>query len=147
MASKILILLDGISVRNEVLEYSLELAKRMEYSLILLLLLEYGADEIANIEGDHPKDLSTTIKNKMVNYMEKIHTEGINVEAEVRIGDPSSELLKFLAEIGSIETIVWGGQNNVGNKKEMHKKSHWLLKIKSLMKCPVVFPVEDETNN
>ena len=147
MTSRILILLDCITVRNEVIEYSLELAKRMESSLILLLLLAYGTDGMTKVEDENPGDLSVTIRDKMLNYMGKIHTEGIRVEAEVRIGDPSSELLKFLAEIGSIETIVWGGKNNVSNKKEMHKKSHWLLKIRNLVKCPVVFPVEDETNN
>jgi hypothetical protein len=147
MTSKILILLDGICIRNEVIEYSLELAKRMESSLILLLLLAYGTDMIANLEVENPGDLSTTIKDKMLNYMKRIHTEGIHVEAEARIGDPSSELLKFLAEIGSIETIVWGGQNDVGTNKEKQKKSHWLVKIRSLVKCPIVFPVEDGMNN
>lgn len=143
MPSKILIVLDGITIRNEVIEYSLELAKRMDSSLILLLLLAYGVNEIDEVHGGNNGDLSEIIKDKLLNYMEKIHTEGINVEAEVRIGDPSSELLKFLAEIGSIETIVWGGQDNVSKKKEMHKKSHWLFKIKNLVKCPVVFPVEN----
>lgn len=147
MTPKILILLDEITVRHEVIEYSLELAKRMESSLILLLLLAYGTDEVSKIENGLSKDFNETIKDKILSYMEKIHIEGINVEAEVRIGDPSSELLKFLAETGTIETIVWGGQNNIGNKKEMHRKSHWLHKIRSLVKCPIVFPVEDYTNN
>ena len=147
MTSTILILLDEISVRQEVIEYSLELAKRMESSLILLLLLAYGTDEIAKIENGNTKDFNTAIKDKILSYMEKIHTEGIKVEAEVRVGDPSSELLKFLAKIGSIETIVWGGKNNVSNTKETHKKSHWLHKIRSLVKCPIVFPIEEYKNN
>jgi len=147
MNSKILILLDGISVRNEVIEYSLELAKRMESSLIALLILTYDSDEIAEVENSKSNNLETTIKEKMITLMERIQKEGIPAEAELRIGDPSSELLKFLAEIGHIETIVWGGKDNVSNKKEMHRKSHWLHKIRSLVKCPIVFPVEDGMNN
>ncbi|MCJ7773198.1 MAG: hypothetical protein MUP22_08710 [Desulfobacterales bacterium] len=134
-------------MRNEVIEYSLELAKRMESSLILLLLLRYGTDEIARIENGHSNDLKIYIKDKMINHMEKIHAEGIHVEAELRIGDPSSELLKFLAEIGSIETIIWGGKNNLSNKKEMHKKSHWFLKTRGFVKCPIMFPVKDKMEN
>jgi len=147
MTPKILLLLDEICVRNEVIEYSLELAKRMEASLILLLLLTYDTDEVARIEREHPNDLKSYIKDKMLNHMEKIHAQGIHVEAELRIGDPSSELLKFLAEIGSIQTIVWGGKTNVCNKKEMHKKSHWLLKIRSFVECPIMFPIKDEMEN
>jgi len=147
MTAKILTLLDEITVRHEVIEYSLELAKRMESSLILLLLLSYGSDEILKINSGNAKDFSTAIKDKVLSYMEETHTGGVHVEAEVRVGDPSSELLKFLAEAGNVQTIVWGGRDNVGNKKEMEKKSHWLLKIRSLVECPIVFPVEDNRNN
>jgi len=147
MARKILVLMDEITVRHEVIEYSLELAKRMGSSLILLLLLAYGSDDIFKIESGDSKDFNTAFKDKILDYMEEIHTEGIDVEAEVRIGDPSSELLKFLAETGTIETVVWGGQNSIGDKKEMQKKSHWLHKIRNSVECPIVFPVENDRTN
>ncbi|MDY6861897.1 MAG: universal stress protein [Thermodesulfobacteriota bacterium] len=143
MEAKILFLIDTVTVRNEAIEYSLELAKRIDSSIILLLLLEYGTDELAEMERKHPEDIEAYIKSEIIHYMKKISTGGIVVEAEMRIGDPSSELLKFLAETKSIETIIWGGKTDLCNEKESNKKLHWLLKIRKSMKCPVVFPVKD----
>lgn len=142
MTAKILILLDTVNVRNEVIEYSLELAKRMNASVILLWLLTYGTEETARMERKHPDDFNKYINDEMITHMKKIHTQGVNVEAELRLGNPSSELMKFLAEIGPVETIVWGGESDVFSRKGMNKKSHWLMKIKNLVKCPVVFPVK-----
>ena len=42
---------------------------------------------------------------------------------------------RYLAETGRFEIIVWGGGPDM-----MKRKDHWLVRMKDVLKCPVVTP-------
>jgi hypothetical protein len=135
MRSKIMALFDSASIRRESLQYSMELAKRMNSILILLVILPFGGNKnpFNGIEpmikrGIHAQD-------KLEKHVEAIRKAGVAVETAVRIGTPRSELVKYLAEAGRFEIIVWGGGPDL-----IKSRDHWLARMKDVLECPVVTP-------
>lgn len=135
MHSKIMALFDSASIRRESLQYSIELAKRMNSNLILLLILPFG--EMTNpFNGIEPMiKRGLNAQEKLEKHVEAIRKAGIPVETAVRIGNPRSELVKYLAEAGRFEIIVWGGGPDL-----IKRRDHWLAKMKDILECPVITP-------
>ena len=136
MPKKVMILLESFYVRREAVQYSIELAKRMDSTLVFLLLIPLETHE--NTDGTHPLEIG--VKDAMIRHMEAAQRAGVSVEAVIKMGDPSSELMKFLAVSRTIQTIVWGGEKDLINKKSVQKRAHWLVKIKDVVEIPVVIP-------
>ena len=108
-----MVLFDSAAIRRESLQYSIELAKRMNSNLTLLVILPFEAHR----------------------------TDSSGIES-VRIGNPRSELVKYVAEAGRFETIVWGARPDL-----MKKKDHWLVRMKDTLECPVVTPfIKNDAN-
>jgi len=133
MSGKIMVLFDCLSIREEPVQYSIELAKRMDCSLSVLVLLSLDSEEV--LEAD---DLETRADRALQGALDSARRAGVEVEAEVRAGSPSSELMKFLAGARSVRTVVWGGAPSCGDP--MPDKSHWLSRMKDMLSCPVVVP-------
>jgi hypothetical protein len=74
-------------------------------------------------------------KESLEKHIEIIKNAGLSVETAVRIGNPRSELVKYVAEAGRFETIVWGAKPDL-----MRRKDHWLVRMKDTLECPVVTP-------
>ena len=135
MGHKIMALFESAAIRPESLQYSIELAKRMDSDLALLVILPF------EVPREAPNDLQPMIKrgehaqSTLKKVVETIRNEGIGVETAVRIGNPKSELVKYLAEAGRFETIVWGDRPEL-----MKSKDHWLARMKAILECPVVTP-------
>ncbi|MFO8058222.1 MAG: universal stress protein [bacterium] len=133
MAGKVMVILDSFSMAGEAVQYSIELARRMDYSLLVLILLPLDSEELKSA-----KDIEKRAQDALRPHISFARDAGVETEAEVRIGDPSSELMKFLAGARSVHTIVWGGKSDIS--RAGRKKAHWLLKIKHMLECPVVIP-------
>jgi len=140
MTRNIMLLFDSFSVRGEAVQYSIELARRMDSTLVFLMILPLDSEEEATAESDWVSNLKARIKEAIVSHMENAEETGVSVEAFVRMGDPSSELMKFLAGSRTFQTIVWGGDEDLTNKKAQKKKAHWLVKMKDVVECPVLIP-------
>lgn len=136
----ILLLFDSLTVRNEAVQYSIELAKRTDSGLVFLMLLPPETGERASAGSDRSQDLEEGIHDILMKCLEDAEKAGLFVDAVVRMGDPQSELMKFLASSRSIQTIVWGGRPDVINKGAHQKNAHWLVKIKGMAEYPVVVP-------
>ena len=130
MSSKALVLFDSMYVREEVVQYSIELAKRMDYALVILILLALDSED-AKYANDFEMRARETLEGPMMSAGQA----DIPVEAEIRMGDPASELMKFLAGSRSVDTIIWGGIRDV-----RLNKGHWLTRMKDMLDCPVVVP-------
>jgi len=128
-----MVLFDSLSVRPEAVQYSIELAKRMEYSLVILVLLALHSQE-----ADQVQDFNLRINETLRELLYAAGQSGLQVEAEVRMGNPSSELMKFLARSRSVQTIVWGGPPELAGRKR--SKDHWLMRMKDGLGCPIVIP-------
>ncbi len=140
MPNNIMVLFDSLNVRKEAMAYSIELSKRMEASLVLLMLLSLDSIEQGSMSYG-PSGLEDRVKSTLDSRVAEAGEAGISVEAVVKRGDPSSELMKFLAESGPIKLIVWGGEEDLMDAKPRRKKAHWLLKIKDMLEPPVLVPL------
>ena len=142
MKTRIMVLFDSASIRRECLQYSIELAKRMNSNLILLVILPFEVCTTAS-NGIQPMiERGVQAKESLKKHVETIRNAGISVEAAVRIGNPRSELVKYLAEAGRFEIIVWGARPDL-----MKRKDNWLVQMKDVLECPVVTPfIKNDAN-
>lgn len=142
MRTRIMLLLDSASIRRESLQYSIELAKRMNSNLTLLVILPFEVCRTASC-GIEPMVKRGVHANELLKKLvETIQRADITVDTAVRIGNPRSELVKYVAETGRFEIIVWGG-----NPDLMKRKDHWLARMKDILECPVVTPfIKNDAN-
>jgi len=138
MSRKTMLLFDSFTVRREAVQYAIELAKRTNTGLVVLVLL--SADEDDPEAADELSHELSRFEKSLIGHMESAQAAGISAEAVVKTGDPSSEFVKFLAASGSLQTIVWGGQQELARASVRGKKPHWLIRMKDVVECPVVVP-------
>jgi hypothetical protein len=136
----ILVLFDSLSIRSEAVQYSIELAKRTDCELIILMLLSAEIDDSAPMPRKFPSEAHLEVQDALFVQAEEVENAGVAVRAVVRTGDPHSELMKFLAGSTATQTIIWGGRSDLMDQKGQQKKSHWLVKTKGLLEIPVVIP-------
>jgi hypothetical protein len=126
---KIMVLFEDGKIRKETVLYAVELARRMESALSVLMLLTDGETKSKDfVEAD----LDTIV--------ETIQKYGIQAKREIRYGDKTSELLKFLAADCHPSTIVWGSNDKVITKRG-GKPGHWLTKAAKHVGCSIVSPI------
>jgi hypothetical protein len=141
---KILILLDSPEVRSEVTTYSVELARRMGAGLHLLMLLRW---EGSPGDGDPPSAVlykQETLREDgrivLKDCLEEIRGLGVEVVGEVRQGDRSSELLKYLADHKPFQAVVWGGNEVYLRRRRTPVRTHWLERVRDELECTLVVP-------
>jgi len=142
MKSQIMVLFDSAAIRRESLQYSIELAKRMNSNLTLLVILPFEVSRTAS-NGIKPMiKRGVQAKESLKKHIETIENAGLSVETAVRIGNPRSELVKYVAESGRFEIIIWGARPDL-----MKRKDHWLVRMKDTLECPVVTPfIKNDAN-
>ena len=126
---KILVLLEDGIIQEESVLYSIELARRLELPIALLMLVS-DESNISDAEQILVKEL-----------MEPIAQARVEVSQEVRAGDKATELLKYLARNSSLTTIVWGSGRRMVGKLGVGKTHHWLNRMKGLIPCSIVSPI------
>ena len=135
MVPQIIVLFDSTLIRRESLQYSIELAKRMNANLTLLVILPFEVSTTAS-KGIVPMiKRAIQAKELLKKNIEPIKNAALSVETAVRIGNPKSELVKYIAEAGRFEIIVWGASPDL-----MKKQGHWLVQMKDTLQCPIVTP-------
>ena len=72
--------------------------------------------------------------------IEKIRGFGVETRGAVRQGDPSSELLKYLAKHQPFQAVVWGGNETFVRRKRTPVRTHWLERIRDQLDCTLVVP-------
>jgi hypothetical protein len=125
----IIILFEDGKIRSETVSYAVELARRMESELSVLMLMSDGGPERKKM-----------IEGALEAILERIRQYGIPSKMEIRHGDKISELLKFLASDRHPSTIVWGSNDNVITKRGA-KPGHWLTKAARHVGCAIVSPI------
>ena len=138
-----MVICEPLSLREEAVQYSIELAKRMETGLVFLMILPLTKSEFTTRVPNAPllenDELEDQIKRELTTAMDQAQKAGLKAEAVVKMGEPASELMKFLAQQGSFQAIVWGGKDIPRHKKSLHK-DHWLAKIQEELECPLLIP-------
>jgi hypothetical protein len=135
MRPQIMVLFDSAFIRPESIRYSIELAKRMNSTLTLLVILPFEVNPAASGAIEPMIKRGAEAEKSLEEHIEPIKNAGLSVETAVRIGNPKSELLKYVAESGRFEIIIWGATPDL-----MKKKDHWLVQMKNTLECPVITP-------
>jgi len=142
MRPQIMALFDSASMRRESLKYSIELAKRMNATLTLLVILPFEVSRNTSNDIEPMIKRGVQAEELLKKHVEPIKNTGLSVETAVRIGNPRSELVKYIAEAGRFEIIVWGAKPDL-----MKKKDHWLVRMKDTLECPVITPfIKNDAN-
>jgi hypothetical protein len=135
MRPQIMVLFDSASIRPESIRYSIELAKRMNSTLTLLVILPFEVNPTVSGGIEPMIKRGAEAEKSLKQHIEPIKNAGLAVETAVRIGNPKSELVKYIAESGRFEIIIWGATPEL-----MKKKDHWLVRMKNTLECPVITP-------
>jgi len=132
-----LLLVDSLEPQAATVVYATELALRTGASLVALVLLPFSAaaDDVARASEESL--LVAGLRQALRQARARADGASLEVEAQVRLGDPPSELVKFLAAATDVRTLVWGGATE-GLDRPTSK--HWLAKIRPALGCPVVLP-------
>jgi len=139
---KILLIFDNLEIKEEVVSYTLELAKRMNSDILLLLLLSIDFKINRDSDYDSKKILERELagRNLLKPYLKMMEDKEVGARGVVKIGDPASQLLKLMAEEQRFLTIVWGGDKRVIGSRRLKLGEHWLAPILSKLECPFVTP-------
>jgi hypothetical protein len=129
----ILLVMEDKTFRLESVYYTVNLAKRIDCSVSVLMLTEHSDDKNAQIANKQPM---------IEGVIDMIKAEGVNTQGMSRHGDKASGLLKHLAAYSSFEAIIWGGKVEITSKHPIKKPDHWLAKIRTTIQCPVVSPAK-----
>lgn len=140
MAKKIAVLFDSTVVRKEALHYSVELAKRTEASLHLLIILPIMVSEKNGMVQNGTSERESKALEALRSVMDELGDTGLSVDMGARSGEPFSEMMKYLAEQGPFQAVVWGGDRGLLEEKARRNRSHWLLKVRDMLGCPLVVP-------
>ena len=132
---RILVLFDGLTVRQEIVQYAIALAQRIDARITLLMLLPNDFQS-----GDGIEDPVSHGQQVLRTQTEEIPENNIEREIHVRIGDPRSEFYKFMASHRTFHTAIWGGDENILDHGSSRSSDHWIITIKNDLYCPVVTP-------
>jgi hypothetical protein len=140
MPGSILLLTDGVTVRDEAFRYATGLAARTEASLVVLIALPVEAADAAPSATDWAARLEAAVRRELGGYEAVAREAGVEVEAVLRLGDQPSEVLKYLAGRLDVRSVVWGGSQNVNLRPAAASSTHWLARIERAVDCPLVLP-------
>ncbi len=140
MGSKVVLIFDDLSVRDEALHYAVELASRMSSDLVLLMLLPFEKKPPAYVAPGFGAHAETPAREAFAPHVEVARKAGVTAVTELRRGEPSSELMKFLAETKAVQAIVWGGEQKAIDTRAKREKRHWLARMRDVVELPVVVP-------
>jgi len=126
---KILVLFEDGKIRRETVFYAVELARRMDSKLSILMLM-----------ADGKTDSQRLVEDSLDMIMQSIQDYGVPAKRDIRYGDKTSEFLKFFAVDNHPSTIVWGSNDNVITKRG-GKPGHWLTKAARHVGCSIISPI------
>ncbi len=135
---KVVLLFDHLHARTEAIRYGVEFSARMESVLVLLMLLHLDGEGAGSNQGNG--HLSASVEQAFAPHVAMARRAGVPVELILRVGDPFSEFMKYLAETRTVHTIVWAGDRKVLHQKQRGESPHWLVRIRDAVDLPVVSP-------
>ncbi|MEW5945456.1 MAG: hypothetical protein AB1742_04580 [bacterium] len=138
----ILFLLDGTDMKAEAIKYVAGLAQRVEAGVIVLVLIrvEFDGEEGCDSDEDYLVEFYLRGKAALGKCLALLREMGIDAGGAVRVGEPGSEAMKFLAEDHALHSVVWGGNRSLFAGMRFKPGEHWIAILKDKLGCPLVAP-------
>lgn len=139
MKNEILIVFENEKVFAGALVYAREYALRTDAKVTFLMLAAVSfttQDPIGAKRNDLHK-IEASTGRLLAELTESFIQKGLETSSALKIGDPSHELLKFLADRPSFQAIVWGSEQDFITRPKSRGK-HWLQALASSLECPLL---------
>jgi len=139
MFHRILVVFENEKVCLSALTSARELALRMDSQITFLMLVDmpFQGKTFLGSKRNAFTDLEQRIAARLSDFSSQFLKVGIEVSIAFRVGDPSQELLKFLAGRPAFQAIVWGSSEVLPGKGNF-RRDHWVNKIAKTLECPLL---------
>lgn len=124
----LLVLENGIAEMAKV-RYAVELARRMDCVVSILMLIPYETKLIGG-GGHHAFNHAVAM----------LEDEGLSGHHDIRYGDKASEFIKFIAVAPTLAAIIWGSDGDIVTGRRRKKSEHWFEKVRPHIHTPIVTP-------
>ena len=139
MFHRILVVFENEKICPSALTSARELALRMDSQVTFLMLVDMPFQGTAFLGSKRNAftHLEQRTAEKLSGFSSEFLKVGIEVSIALRVGEPSQELLKFLAGRPAFQAIVWGSDEVLPDKSNF-RRDHWVNKIAKTLECPLL---------
>ena len=148
MFKNILVIFENEKVCDHAVKYACELAHRMDSDVTFLMLMEMAFPNRLSIDSKRKaiQRIESRIGKILGDMSSELLKQGIPVSVALRVGDASQELLKFLAERPSFQTIIWGSSEKLPYVNH-GRRTHWLARVADILECPLIAVSSQKTED
>ena len=139
MNHEILIIFENEQVFPGALTYAREYAMRTEsrVTFLMLVAMSFSARDFLGAKRNALQKIEAKAGKLLAELTETFIQKGLETISALRIGDPSQELLKFLADRPSFQAIIWGSGEDLPFAGKITGK-HWLCNLAVSLECPLL---------
>ncbi|MCF6247503.1 MAG: universal stress protein [Desulfobacula sp.] len=139
MMNEVLLVLENEQVYPGALIYAGEYARRTDAKVTFLMLvaMSFSTPDAIGVKRNTLHKIETRVGKLLAELTETFIQKGLEVSSALKIGDPSQELLKFLADRPSFQAIVWGSGQDFASTGKI-KGKHWLQNLSGNLECPLL---------
>ncbi|WP_300464622.1 universal stress protein [Desulfobacula sp.] len=139
MNNKVLIVFENEQVFSGALTYAREYAARSDarVTFLMLVAMSFSCFDFPGAKRKMLQEIETKTGKLLAELTETFIQKSLETCAVMRIGDPSQELLKFLADRPSFQAIIWGSGEDLPFTGSA-KKKHWLCHLSRHLECPLL---------
>lgn len=139
MNHELLIIFENEQIFSGALTYAREFAARTDAKVTFLMLvaMSFSSFDFPGAKRKSLQKIETKAGRLLAQLTESFIQKSIETSAALRIGDPSQELLKFLADRPSFQSIIWGSSEDLPFA-DRKKGKHWLCHLAGNLECPLL---------
>lgn len=139
MFRNILLVIENDDVYEESLLYTRELALRIDARVTVLMIVPMSFQGRTTIGPKRSalKQIEVKAGKVLSQCSERFIKRGIEVGSALKIGDPGTEFMKFLANRPAFQAIVWGSGYDLPDKVKGNQY-HWLSRLVVNLECPLL---------
>jgi nucleotide-binding universal stress UspA family protein len=148
MFRNILVIFENEKVCDHAVKYACELAHRMDSDVTFLMLMEMAFPNRLSIDSKRKaiRKIESRIGKILGDMSSELLKQGIPVSVALRVGDASQELLKFLAERPSFQTVIWGSGEKLPYM-DQGRRTHWLARVADILEGPLIAVSSQKAQN
>ena len=139
MFRNILLIFENKQVLPEALVYTREFALRIDAKVTFLMIIpmSFAGRTLLGSKRDTIRNIEIRVGKLLAECLQSFIQHGIEVNSALKIGDPSQELMKFLADRSPFQSIVWGSGRDLPDKGRGAQR-HWMSSVVGSLECPLL---------
>ena len=137
MFRNILLIFENEQVLPEALVYAREFALRIDAKVTFLMVvpMSFAGRTLLGPKRDTIRNIEIRVGELLSQCLQPFIQHGIEVNSALKIGAPSQEVMKFLADRPPFQSIIWGSSRDLPGRGT---NRHWLNTIVGNLECPLL---------